>query len=364
MAEEQFPVTTEHVRILGRTLRIGGALWLGWSGSGIEFTTDASLVTIRIQAITPTGAPSDVAYLGLILDGDEQSMQRIKVERGEHTYTLLSNFALRRHTVQLIKLSEARNDKVGLLSITADTPLVPTRESDRRILFIGDSITAGYGIDCEDPAHYDGLTTAAENVVKAYAWQTARALGAACHIIAWSGSGIISQYIDQDSDLPVTEDLIPALYPYTDRSTEEIVKIYLSAHGKGENPRQHTVFDPQTFVPDTIVTYLGTNDASFTRGIPSRERYFTERYTQLLKALRADYPNARRVVLYGTMEQSLSESCAMAAHLTESDYLELPLMDPETEGIGAAMHPSAMTQQRIAQILTRNIETTDLLRPV
>lgn len=362
MALEQYPVTSEHVRILGRTIRIGDALWLGWSGSGIEFTTDASEVTIEIMAVSPTGMPADYAYLGIILDDDEEHLQRIRVERGQHRYTLLSNFALRRHKVQLVKLSEARNDKVGLLSLTADTPLVPTQRPARRLLFVGDSITAGYGIDCADPLHYDGLTTAAENVTKAYSWRTARALGADCQIIAWSGNGIISQFIDPGTDLPVTEDLIPTLYPYTDRSTEQIVKIHLSAHGKTQDLSDLTVYDPREFVPDTIVTYLGTNDATFTRGIKARERYFIERYAQLLGALAADYPQARRIVLYGTMEQSLSEACAHAARLTGADYLALPPMDPATEGFGVAMHPSAIGQQHIADILVQNIQVADALR--
>lgn len=362
MAQQQYPVTSEHVRILGRTIRIGDALWLGWSGSGIEFTTDASEVTIEILGVTPTGAEADYAYLGIIHDDDVDNLQRIRVERGQHTYTVLSNFELRRHKIEIIKLSEARNDKVGLLQITADTPLVPTRQPDRRMLFIGDSITAGYGIDCDDPAHYNGLTTAAENVTKAYSWRTARALNADYQIIAWSGNGIISQYIDPDTDLPVTEDLIPTLYPYTDRATEQIVKIYMTAHGNRQNLTDLTVYDPRSFVPDTIVTFLGTNDATFTQGIPARERYYTERYAQFLKALRVDYPQARRIVLYGTMENSLSDACAYAAQLTGSDYLALPPMDPDTEGIGAVMHPSAMTQQRIADILTRNIQAADLLR--
>lgn len=362
MAQQQYPVTSEHVRILGRTIRIDDALWLGWSGSGIEFTTDASEVSMEILAVTPTGAPSDYAYLGIILDGDEEHMTRVRIERGQHSYTVLSNFALRRHTVLLVKLSEARHDKVGLVSITADTPLVPTRAADRRMLFIGDSITAGYGVDCEDPFHYDGMTTAAENVTRAYAWRTARALGADCQIIAWSGNGIISQYIDPDTDLPVTEDLIPTLYPYTDRSTEQIVKIHMSAHGRMQDLQALTVYDPHEFVPDTVVTYLGTNDATFTKGIAARERYFTERYVQLLKALGADYPGARRIVLYGTMEQSLAEACAYAARLTDSDYLALPPMDPATEGMGAVMHPSAIAQQRIADILVQNIQVADALR--
>lgn len=362
MAQQQYPVTNEHVRILGRTLRIDNALWLGWSGSGIEFTSDAQEVTIEIMAITPTGAPEDYAYLGLIIDDDVDHLQRIRLERGQHTYTLLSNFALRRHKIQLIKLSEARNDKVGLISLTADTPLVPTRQPQRRILFVGDSITAGYGVDCADPAHYDGLTTAVENVTKAYSWLTARALGADCQIIAWSGNGVISHYIDPDTDLPITEDLIPALYPYTDRATEQIVKIYMTAHGNRQNLTDLTVYDPHTFVPDTIVTFLGTNDATFTKGIPARERYYTERYTQFLKALRADYPNARCVVLYGTMEESLKEACAYAARLSGADYLELPPMNPETEGVGAVMHPSLITHQHIADILVQNIQVADALR--
>lgn len=355
MAVQQYPMTAEYVRILGRTLRIDGMLWLGWSASGIAFTTQAAEAAVDILAVTATGDAADYAYLGVIVDGDDAHLRRIRIERGRHSYPILSDGAPGTHRIELIKLSEARNDKIGLVSVTADAPITPAETPAGRILFIGDSMSAGYGIDCADPAHYDGLTTAAENVTRAYSWLTARALGADVQIIAWSGNGIISQTIDPDTDLPVTEDLMPALYPYVDRTTEEIVKIYLSAHGRSENLRELTVFDPRDFVPDVIVTYLGTNDASFTKGIPAREQHFMERYVELQRALQADYPDATRIVLYGSMEQSLALMCEMAAHVTDADYLQLPPIDPATEGTGAGMHPSAIGHRNIAARLTARI---------
>ena len=61
-----------------------------------------------------------------------------------------------------------------------------------KIEFIGDSITAGYGVDDEVKEH--GFSTATEDVTKTYAYKTAAALQADYSIVAYSGHGIISGY--------------------------------------------------------------------------------------------------------------------------------------------------------------------------
>ncbi len=350
---DNYAVTGMNVRIIGRVLRIAHTTWLGWSGSGIAFKTSASEVTADLVSITNSGSYADYAYLGLVLNDDIEHMQKIRVDRGTHTIELLHNPELHETKVQLLKLSESRNDKIGIAMIHADSPILPTRAKERKILFIGDSVTAGYGVDIEDDGAYS-FSTRDENVLHSYAAMTARALDADFQIVAGSGKGVISNSIDPSTDLPDTEGLIPALYPYVDRHAEEIIKIYLSAHGQNENARDLTVYDPGFFVPDVIVTFLGTNDSFFTKGIPTRMQHFTQRYSELLRALGRDYPGAQRLVIYGTMEQSLSEACYQAAGLSNSQYLQLPLQDP-ADGFGGGMHPSLRTQEKLAEAVTTRI---------
>lgn len=361
-----------HFRLLGRTLDIADILWLGFSASGLEFFTDASSVRIETEGLTDTGDPAQYAWLAVIVNDDDENARRIRIERGTHVYTILEDPERTKKKITILKLTESKNDKVGIAAVLADGWVRPSKEKDFRILYLGDSLTAGYGTEVlTDHGGFDDYVFRTDdvNVMKGYAFLTSRLLNADQMMICMSGSGVISKYVDPSSEIADTQDLIPELYPYTDKITEQIVRIILAARGNRKvawNTRSSgtagsfaiaegiSAFDPASYVPDIIVSNLGTNDASFTRGINSRERYFEQRYYELLRALAKDYPNAARLVVYGMVEKSLSPSAKGAAFLSGSDYLELPLMDP-ADGYGAGGHPSALTHRKAAELLADKI---------
>ena len=72
----------------------------------------------------------------------------------------------------------------ALSSLRSMQPPLPR---DRRLLFIGDSITAGYGVLCNDSAA--PFTPDTESAYHTYAAVAARALNADAHVIAYSGKG-------------------------------------------------------------------------------------------------------------------------------------------------------------------------------
>lgn len=360
----KYELNTETVLIQGRTLRIGGFLWLGFSASGIEFTTSAEHVAVEVCAIAENQPVSENAYLALILDHNLEGMRKIRTRRGTYTYEILRNPDRVPVTVSLIKLSEARNDKVGLGRLLADSPVVPAPAAHRKLLFIGDSLTAGYGIDGSDfdgkvlhrPEEYQ-FSTGNENPLYAYPMAAARLLNARVQLVCWSGDGIISQWIDPPSDVPVTTDLLPAIYSYTDRTTENVVRIHLGSRGmRDENGaplirKDMERWDPARYVPDAIVLNAGTNDVSFTKGIPVRERHFTQNYAHFIERLKTDYPEAKILVVYGLMEQTLMDPAREAAVLSDVEFLPLPLMNPAVDGIGCGGHPSRKTHEKTGRLI-------------
>lgn len=363
MAEEIYDVISTNVRIFGRTLDIAGARWLGYSGSGIEFQTRARKVQVDILGISETNDLSDFAWIGVFLDGSDVMAKRFQVRRDLRTYEVLYNPEGASHTVKLVKLTETRNDKVALSCIRADEPLYPAGAREHSILFIGDSLTAGYGIAeghmlSEDPAQYQ-FTTAEEDVTKGYAWQSARMLDASAQFFCWSGNGVISQYVEPSSEVPVTDNLMPSLLPYTDKITEQVARIYLKAHGWKEKPGAPALTylgqQGDDFRPELVVSNLGTNDASFTRNVRVRERHFVQRYLEMLREVQRIYPGARILITYGMMETSLSDACNETALLGDYQYLQLPLMNPLQDGIGGGGHPSTATHRLTAEILTARI---------
>ena len=110
---------------------------------------------------------------------------------------------------------------------------------ERRIEFIGNSITCGYGVESENPS--DPFTYETENHFYTYAARTARALKAQHLVVARSGIGVYRNYGAPRSG---SKDCMPAMYEqvlFTD-STE--------------------LWDHTLYTPDVVCINLGTNDTS------------------------------------------------------------------------------------------------------
>lgn len=406
---KNFDCTSENMRLFGRTIPIAGALFLGESGSGVEFDTDAGQV--RAQILGVSFDPSGIYAAGLgvyITEFDENGKQveeeetppapeenreetaaeegeavvhhapiriqpspkgpyeaakRITVRRDLHSYEIASNPEHKHLRIRIEKLTESQYDKVALSVIEADAPLFPTPEYGRQILFVGDSLCAGYGAarnwdPTQDPNSYE-FSTADEDVTKGYAWQAAAILGAQGEYFCESGGGIISRWIPPTTDIPDTNDLMIPLLPYVDKNTEQAAKLYLRSHG-WKQPLEDYEFttlerryekEPGAapFIPQLVVCNLGTNDASFTKGVDVRVQHFVRRYIELVADVRHYYPEARVLIMYGTMDQTLTEACRYVAGYAGTDFLELPLMNPAEEGIGCGNHPSALTHRLVAE---------------
>lgn len=364
MAEQTCDLIPENVRIFGRTLSLAGALWLGSSGSGVEFTTSAPDVKADILGVSSTNEVTDFAYLGVFLDDSREMAKRFEVRRDLRTYELFSNPDGQMHKVKLVKLTESKRDKVALSCLRLDGTVCPTVAGGRRILFIGDSLVAGYGVLGEhhlqdDPDAYT-FTTREQDVTKSYAWLTAERLGAEAEYCCWSGNGVISRFVEKDSDVPVTDLLMPTLLPYVDKDVESTARIYLRAHGwKDPDPSLQLTRlvdrGPDAFVPDLIVSNLGTNDETFTKGVVVREQHFGQKYLEMLREMQRIYPESRILIAYGLMLTGLSDVCNQTALMGDYQYVQLPQMRPQDDGIGGGGHPGMVSHAIAAQVLSDKI---------
>jgi hypothetical protein len=193
----------------------------------------------------------------------------------------------------------------------------------------------------------DEFSTETEDIRYAYPAYTAASLDADYQVVAWSGIGIISRWVEPTADVPCTDILMPELYRYTDLATD---------HCLGRTPVRWNFGD---FRPQTVVIYLGTNDASYTRSIPERCDFFSAAYRKFLLFVRQQNPAAYIICIMGSITQELCETERTAVSRFSAEtgdrricFLPLPLQDP-TDGIGTAGHPSAVTQQKIAaQLVT------------
>ena len=177
----------EMIRIRGRHTVEDGLLAFDWSGSGFAFNFSGSGFIISLGsyvADTP-------AYVKIIIDGKQS--QRFAVVNGSEKL-IIEGLSEKRHRVTVLKITEGepklRFDTVTLLGNGAELRN-PPYNSPRRIEFIGDSITCGYGVLGlhTDPTYY----TYQQDVTRSYAGITAERFGADARFIAISGKGIVTK---------------------------------------------------------------------------------------------------------------------------------------------------------------------------
>lgn len=359
-----------HVKRIGRTHMHNDTLWLALSGSGIEFSFYGKQAEITIVGDQIAASGSNEARIAIEVDGqrvvDELVTEKMK------TYSIFAHDANeiqnqngdrrensskgrsedREVTVNIIKLSEAAMSTVGIADIKVDggDGIKATPAQTRKIEFIGDSITCGYGVDAghaESP-----FTTSTEDVTKAFAYLTAQKLNADYSMVSYSGYGIISGYTENDQKL-----------------TTHILPDYYNKFAKSEGLLNETVnplsipWNFNEFTPDLIVINLGTNDDSYTKDHSERQADYEQHYVLFLKQVRANNPHAKILCALGIMGDRLFPFVerAVATYSNETGDMNVATMKFEVQlpedGYGADWHPSTITHRKAANTLTSHIQS-------
>ncbi|MBQ9948374.1 MAG: GDSL family lipase [Oscillospiraceae bacterium] len=343
-----YNLTSENVKLIGRTVENNGTLWLALSASGVEFTFTGTKLTLNIAGDNNVSAGKDKqARFAVYIDG-EKTLDT-QVDAAEKAYDIFTADEAKEVTVKILKLSEAAESIMGIRSIEATgSELKPTAEKDLKIEFIGDSITCGYGVD--DEVKENHFSTSTEDATKAYAYKTAVALDADYSLVSYSGHGIISGYTDNDKK--VTSQLVPPVY-------EKFAKTYTVS--PEFNPMEID-WDFSRFVPDFIVINLGTNDASYCGNHKDRVTEYAEKYTEFIKKVREHNPDAHIICALGVMGDSLYKGVQMAvkAYTEETgdakvSYLRLKPQDGTT-GYAADWHPTEATHEIASATVVEEIK--------
>jgi lysophospholipase L1-like esterase len=260
-------------------------------------------------------------FVNVYIDG--KRMEKIKIEGPEKSYEIASGLAPGAHTVEIVKATEGmvgpvifRGFELSEGGKVADWP----KKETRKIEFVGDSITCGYGIEVNDPKIHFSPDT--ENFSDAYASIAARALNADYLVVARSGIGMLRNYGGPVDGSP---DNMPAIY---DR---------VLFH------QPQPAWDPAKFTPDVVCINLGTND--FSKPGPNQEKYVSN-YVTFVNMLIGRYPKARFVLLAGPMNNSdvLKGLIAQVAEMVNKDHAgkvtTFELSKQGSRGFGADYHPN------------------------
>jgi lysophospholipase L1-like esterase len=306
----------------------------GWSATTIKANFQGTEVSVKLSS---TGDN----WFNVIVDGTVRTPVNVPAGTSGSTPILLaSGLSSGTHTIELVRRTEAHVGDAQFLGFTfgSGTLLSPPAASARRIEMIGDSITCGYGNEGTD--RYQSFTTKNENAYLAYGSVAARFLGADQITVAWSGKGVIRNYGGD------TTDVMPSIYlrilPYNTTN----------------------LWDTSKWIPHVAVINLSTNDYSV--GIPDRTQ-FTTAYSNFVKKIRAQYPQAHIYCALGPMlsGDNLTSARDYISSVVNSlksagdakvHFIEFPVQ-LESNGYGEDWHPSIKTHDLMANQLAVQIRT-------
>lgn len=350
-ALQYYTADSSHVKFVGRTLFQDNILWLALSGSGVEFDFQGSHLELLLQgddnAESEDAPIQDKARIAVLIDGIRVIDDMLTAS--EKNYTLVDSGIPHTYRIHVIKLSESPMSIAGIKQLAADenATLAPAKNKSRRVEFIGDSITCGYGVDDNNLEH--AFSTATEDVTKAYAYLTAQSLDADYSMVSYSGYGIISGYTESDEKL--ADQLVPPYYPITGFS-----------RGTFKNEAiMGKAWDFNSFKPDLIVLNLGTNDDSYCQDKSDRQEEFTDSYQKFIKEIRRLNPDSVLLCVYGIMNQRLYPCIekAVAAYKNDSNDEHIYSMKfelhQESDGYVVDFHPSFRTHNKAAWKLVQKI---------
>lgn len=250
------------------------------------------------------------------------------------------------HELRITKRTEADMGRAHFFGILLDDrgQMKPVGNiAERKIEFIGNSITCGYGT--EGSNRDERFRPDTENNYKSYAAILARAFSAEAHFIAHSGLGVVRNYGDEK---PVSdpERTLPGRYNRTLDSDAGLLWNFSS------------------WKPDCVIINLGTNDFS-TLPHPDKQT-FQEGYKALIMKVRNAYGPIPVFCVVGPMTNEPCFSYVKELTLYYRNILKdnqvyftgLPdnLLNLEDD-LGSDWHPSYQGQKKIAAQLLNPVAT-------
>lgn len=273
-------------------------------------------------------------YFTVELDG--QAPFKVSSLDGDSLLTLASGLPDGQHEIIITLAYEGRDYRPefrGFMLEAGKKLLKAPALPPRKIEFIGNSITCGYGIEVTDPqTPFDYKD---ENFYYTYAATTARALDAQYLVVAKSGIGIYRNYGDPKTGSKGT--CLPDLYDQT---------LFMDSTDR---------WDFSRYTPDVVCVNLGTNDMCFDTYDMGLLR---NAYLNFIRTLRGHYPKAKIVLLSGVMLQGkplANVKATMDSVVNEikragdSEIYRFD-MSPQDGSLGysTGYHPTKAQQQKMA----------------
>lgn len=342
---------------LGRTLldHDSKILYFNWTLSGVELWFQGRVLMAVLDALPGIEQDRNAAtgqtvqrntwpWCAVVLDDDQAPARTFEVS-GCQVQLLYFSEQEKLHRIRLIKQTENGKGYLGLRGLWGDGEVLelPQQPAHKKIVFIGDSITCGFGNSCEERERL--FFSADEDGWQTHGAIAARLLGMEPSVISSSGICVTS-YRGWPHPYSMDE-----LYDYTDRMLEDMLG------------RKHlTRWDFMSHPVDYVVLNLGTNDANgmMLEGAEGTLHH-ARSYRAFLEHLRKVHPDAYILCALGSMDYYLFTDIQGIVTEYQRDtadqrvgcfrYPKMDIRDP----VGACGHPHITSQHRMAYALAEYI---------
>ena len=316
---EKVVLSPETVLLHGRVFFENEKLVLDWINSGFSFCFKGTKFSIEIEG----NFDEKYKFFGVLID--DQPIDRQIMTTRTHIYEKEVPEGI--HKVKFMRMSGVYlGIEFTVKSLMIQGELLPKpEESKRKIEFIGDSITNGYGVLGEDVGNeYDAKF---EDPSKSYTYMSADHFGAEARFISWSGKGIYKD--NAGNPLLTARDWFPKLSPIREEKYD---------------------FKWQ---PDLVVIGLGTNDC--TGGVAEED--FIKYTREFLDMVRKVYPKQPIIWVYGLMRSEYIETVKKALKEYNDPNLQLIIFNGLEDGeYGNRKHPNVKANKRVAPVVINKIK--------
>lgn len=305
-------------------------------GSSVEFQFHRNSVEVNLKSVPYQGYYN---YISVELDG--KYIGRFKVDNSDFKkFTFhVADKSKKIHLIKIFKATEAAMGEVFFDGTGLKTVALQSK-SRKKIEFIGDSITCGFGNDESDKKCGEGQWFDQHNAYYAYGPVLSRMLDADFLLSSVSGYGMYRNWNSEKRE----ENILPDVYDHLYLRTSEPAKF------------------GNDFQPDVVSICLGTNDLSDGDGkkerLPFNKYKFVGNYIEFIQNIYRKYPNTRVVLLnspmvHGERNKILLDCLSEVKDFFKNDTKHAPIeilkfQEMQSEGCG---HPSIKQDQEMADQL-------------
>jgi len=248
------------IAYMGRIAMTGDCVRMGFPGITMRFVYRGPAPVLRLSASSPN------CYFNLACNGWEPVV--IHLNQGENEIALPTGKAPEQGwLIELVRRTESWQGVATFdgLQLPAGCELLPPPAwPQRKLMFIGDSITGGEYIERFPPENVP--TPQSANAGRSFGMLLGRWLGAQVHLVSYGGRGVMRDWQGK-TDVANAPQFFRRTLP--------------------DDPDSR--WNHADYSPDTIVVCLGQND--FSKDLPD-EAIYTKAYDDFIGEVRSAHPHA------------------------------------------------------------------------